>query len=59
MTKISKLFVAALMALGMIVPAQAAEVTLFDGTAGVNTVPINIYWLDAAGTQTQVILMAS
>ncbi len=55
MTKISKLFVAVLMALGMIVPAQAAEVTLFDGTAGVNTVPINIYWLDAAGTQTQVI----
>ena len=55
MTNVFKLFVAALMALGMILPAQAAELTLFDGSNSVNTVPINIYWLDSPGTTTQVI----
>lgn len=55
MKKIFKLFVVTLMSIGIFAPAQAAELTLFDGNAGVNTVPINIYWLDEAGTHTQVI----
>lgn len=55
MKKSFKLFAAALMALGMFVPAQAAELTLFDGTATSRTAPINVYWFDDAGTQTQVI----
>ena len=55
MKKCFKLMSAALMALAMFAPAQAAELTVFDGNATSRTTPINGYWLDAAETQTQVI----
>ena len=55
MKKSFKLFAAALMALGIFAPAQATELTLFDGTYTCRVAPINVYWLEAAGTQTQVI----
>ena len=35
--------------------AQAAQLTVFEGSATSRTVPINGYWLDSQGTQTQVI----
>lgn len=58
MKKGFKLFAAVLTALSAFVPAQAAELTVFEGNASTNTIPINVYWLDNAGTQTQVIYPA-
>jgi len=55
MTKVFKLMTAALMALALFLPAQAMELTVFDGNVTDRTVPINLYWLDSQGTQAQVI----
>ena len=59
MKHVFRLIFAAVFSCCMFVPvAQAAQLTVFDGTATQNTVPINVYWLDDDATQTQVIYPA-
>ena len=63
MKKIFKLMSAALMALAMFVPAQAAELTVYDGsTYGVSYneyVPIYGYYYDTNNFATQIIYPAA
>ena len=58
MKRLFQFFALALMSLGVFAPAQAAELTVFDGTDLDRTLPINIYWLDGEGTRSQVIYPA-
>ena len=55
----SKLFAAALMSLAAFGSAQAMDLTVFDGTATSRTSPINVYYYDTPGSQSQVIFPAS
>ena len=59
MKKMSKLFAAALMSLAAFGSAQAMDLTVFDGTATSRTSPINVYYYDTPGSQSQVIFPAS
>lgn len=59
MKKSFKLFAAALMALAMIVPAQAEELTIYEGTESKEDAPINGQYIDVEGVLTQVIYPAS
>ena len=56
MKKGFKLFFAALIALASFVPAQAAELTVFDGTATNECVPIRSYYYDTNDYPVQTIM---
>ena len=58
MKKFFRLFVVSLMSMGLFAPAQAAELTIYEGTATDRTIPINTYYLESVGTQSQVIYPA-
>ena len=59
MKKCFKLLSAALIALASFVPAQAVEITLFEGTSTSRYVPVYAYNNDVVGHRTQTILPAS
>jgi hypothetical protein len=50
MKKLFQLFAVAMIAIGFFAPAQAADLTVNEGTFTDRTIPINIYWLDSPGT---------
>ena len=58
MKKFFRLFIVSLMSMGLFTPAQAAELTIYEGTATDRTIPINTYYLESVGTQSQVIYPA-
>ena len=59
MKKCFKLLSAALIALASFVPAQALELTVFDGTDLCGEVPMRPYWFDQETYKVQTILPAS
>ena len=59
MKKSFKLLFAALFALAAVVPAQAAEITVFDGTATCEEVPVRSYYYDTDDYPVQTILPAA
>ena len=59
MKKVTQFFAAALMALAVVVPAQANDLTLFDYTDQSNNVPIRGYYYDTEGYRVQVIYPSS
>lgn len=58
MKKLFQLFAVVMFAIGFFAPAQAADLTVNEGTYTDRTIPINIYWLDSPGTRSQVIYPA-
>ncbi|MCR5135150.1 MAG: choice-of-anchor D domain-containing protein [Clostridiales bacterium] len=58
MKKCIKLFSAALIALASFVPAQAMEMTVFNGTATNEYIPVRSYYYDTQNYQSQFILPA-
>ena len=59
MKKMSKFCAAALMAMATFGSAQAMDLTVFEGSATSRTSPINVYYYDTPGSQSQVIFPAS
>ena len=55
MKKMSKFFAAGLMTMAAFGPAQAMDLTVFDGSETSRLEPINIYWNDYADNHSQVI----
>lgn len=52
------LLIVVLMSMAMFSSAQAADLTVYEGTATDRTIPINTYYLESVGTQSQVIFPA-